>query len=454
MRQLPEGAPILPATAMRAAEERAFAAGVSQEALMERAGLAVARAARRFSGDPPIVVLAGPGNNGGDAYVAARHLAEWGHDVTLFAFGEPRGQVARRMAAEWGGEARRFDAAAVPDGAYLLIDGLFGTGATRALVLDDAHRAMFAGARWRVAIDVPSGIDSDSGADLGCPAPMTMTVALGALKPAHAVAPDACGTVLLDDLGLDVASDWRVVAQPGSLRPKPADHKYRALVTIVAGAMPGAARLAAHGAVGAGAGYVMLVGGDPAGPLDAIVRRPADALDEVLADDRGILVVGPGLGRDARAKALLDAAIASPRTLLLDGDALSLLGRDAARRLRGRARTILTPHEGEFARMFGEGAGGKIARTLAAAADSGATIVHKGAVTVVAAPDGALRVSTAGPSWLATAGTGDVLAGAIAARGSPEDGVWLHARAATLAGAAFSADRLADLLPLAVAECR
>ena len=189
-----------------------------------------------------------------------------------------------------------------------------------------------------------------------------------------------------------------------------------------------------------------------AGPIDAVVHRPGDALVDALREDDGVMLVGPGLGRDAPARHVLDAAIASPAELILDGDALSLLGGDAAVRLAGRGRVTLTPHEGEFERMFGRGTGGKIARTLAAARAAAATIVHKGATTVIANPDGAVRVSADGSHWLASAGTGDVLAGAIAAQGA-EAGVWLHARASWLAGAAFSADALADHLPRAVAQC-
>lgn len=451
--RLAEGAPILTAADMRAVEEAAFAAGVSQMALMERAGLSVARAARRLSGEAPIVILAGPGNNGGDAYAAARHLSDWGHDVTVAAMAMPGTVPAAAMAARWTGRTVPLADADQPRLPFILVDGLLGTGASRPL--RDARADLFLAARWRVAIDLPSGVDADSGALRGAPAPMNATVALGALKPAHVLAPDRCGHVVLDDLGLTLAARWRTVARPASLRPAADQHKYRALVTIVAGAMPGAARLAARGAVGAGAGYVVLVGDRSAtGPLDSIVHRARD--DE--GEERGVLLVGPGLGRDDAARVTLDAAIASERSLVLDGDALTLLGDRATERLRGRGPTVLTPHEGEFQRMFGEGAGSKIARTLSAAQATGAKIVHKGASTVIASPDGEVRVSTAGSSWLATAGTGDVLAGAVAARiaqgGQVEDAVWLHARASHLAGAAFSADRLADVLPWAVAECR
>lgn len=459
MSRLPPGAPILTAAQMQAAEARAFAGGVGQEALMDAAALACAREAMRLARGP-VLVLAGPGNNGGDGYGIARHLAEWGHDVTVAALGAPKAGAAAAMAGRWTGRTVTL-AEAAGERPALVVDALFGIGLTRRL--DEEVRApLHALARQAdavLAVDVPSGLATDSGEDLGA-AGATLTVALGALKPVQALALDTCGHVVWAPIGLDLTADTRALARPVIAAPSPGDHKYRALVSIVAGGMPGAARLAARAAAGAGAGYVVMLGDpDPVGPLDAVVHRPVAALREVVEAGKGALLVGPGLGRDADAEVRLAAALGFAGPLVLDGDALTLLGHRAAGRLKGRAgSTVLTPHSGEFDRMFGEDGGDKITRTRAAAEATGATVVHKGNVTVLARPDGTCTVAAGASTWLASAGTGDVLAGAVAARvaagGDPAEALWLHGAAARLAGAAFTADALAALLPRALEDCR
>lgn len=460
MSRLPPGAPILTAKAMRAAEARAFADCVSQVELMDAAALAVAREAVRLA-QGPVLVLAGPGNNGGDGYGIARHLTGWGHDVTVAALGEPKDGAAAEMARRWGGRTIAL-ADAAGERPVLVVDALFGIGAAR--MLDEAVREPLAGLAERaavLAVDVPSGLATDSGEDLGGVA-ATMTVALGALKPAHALALERCGHVTLAPIGLErwTGSDVRSLERPVLAAPGAGEHKYRALVTVLTGAMPGAARLAARGSLGAGAGYVVLLGDrDPAGPLDAIVHRPVEALAKTLEDVKGALLVGPGLGRDGAACERLEAALGFAGPLVLDGDALTSLGQKAAETLRNRtAPTVLTPHSGEFDRMFGEGGGDKIARTRAAADATGATVVHKGHTTVIARPDGRVTVAAGASTWLASAGTGDVLAGAVAARiaagGDPAEAVWLHGAAARLAGPAFAADRLAEWMPQALEDCR
>jgi hydroxyethylthiazole kinase-like uncharacterized protein yjeF len=441
MRRLPEGAPIVTADAMREAEEAAFASGVSQAELMERAGVAVAVQVARLAGRRPILVLAGPGNNGGDAWVVARWLAERCYDVTVAELPGNAGPVASQMRARWAGEVT---ALADAQPRAVLVDGLFGIGITRPLApaVVAPLAALYAAADLVIAIDIPSGgIDPD------------VTVALGALKPENLL---GSGHILLADLGIAVPDAWRTIRRPRMRAPGVGDHKYsRGMVGVIAGEMPGAARLAARAAMRC-AGYVALAGtgaGAEGGP-DALVHRDVDALFD---DDRvGALLIGPGLGRSDRT--LLDRAIASGRHLVLDGDALSLLGEDAATRLKNRtAATWLTPHSGEFDRMFGAGAGNKIKRTITAARASGCTIVHKGADTVIASPDGRAVVEASASSWLASAGTGDVLAGLVAARvaggGSAEEAVWLHSRAAAIAGPALIADDLIDTLRDAVAEC-
>jgi hydroxyethylthiazole kinase-like uncharacterized protein yjeF len=324
-------------------------------------------------------------------------------------------------------------------------------------------------AEFVLSIDLPSGIDADTGADLGAPRGIDVTLALGAFKPGHLLDAglERCGKLLLADLDIRVETRWRTIARPGLETPGVHSHKYsRGLVAAVEGAMPGAARLAARAAMAGGAGYVVLAGDRPwsEGP-DALVRREvrsAEDLAEFLGWDRiDAVVLGPGLGRDRRAEAYLRAAFAAPKPLILDGDALTLLGSGAARWLETRAApTWLTPHSGEFDRMFA-GEGSKIERTLAAAAEARATIVHKGADTVIASPKSEVRILAGGSPWLSTAGTGDVLAGLLAAQvvqggkgiAPAEAATWLHARAAQLAGPALIADQLVDHIPEAVSEC-
>jgi ADP-dependent NAD(P)H-hydrate dehydratase / NAD(P)H-hydrate epimerase len=464
----PVGAPIVTADQMRAAEAALFRAGASQDELMEQAGAAVAREAARFAMGRPILVLAGPGNNGGDAYVAARLLKAAGHDVAVAASGETADGAAARMRARWeGGVGALYAARARP----VLIDGLFGIGLSRPLErgLAAVFSDLCAQAAFVLAIDLPSGIDADTGADLGAPSGIDMTVALGVLKPGHLLDSglERCGHVVLADIDVPVETGWRSVARPRLPAPDVFSHKYsRGLVAVIEGVMPGAARLSARAAMAAGAGYVVLSGTQPSsGGPDALVRRAirdeAD-LSALLAWDRvDSVVLGPGLGRDERAERFVEAALSCDKPLVLDGDALTLMGEGASARLRTRtAATWLTPHSGEFDRMFKLN-GSKIEQTLSAAAESGATIVHKGADTVIASPKGAVRVLAGASNWLSTAGTGDVLAGLLGAQiaqgakgfAPAEAAVWLHARAAQAAGPALIADDLIAHLPQAVGEC-
>jgi hydroxyethylthiazole kinase-like uncharacterized protein yjeF len=462
---IPPGAPIVTAAQMRAAEEALFRREPQLD-VMERAGAALAREVARFAQGDPILVLAGPGNNGGDAYVAARLLKAAGHDVAVAACGEPGTPAGRTMLERWDGEvASLYQARPRP----VLVDGLFGTGLTRPLErgIAPVFAELVAAARFSLAIDLPSGLATDSGADLGAPKGMTATLALGALKPAHVLDAglERCGHVILADIGIPVESSWRSVTRPKLAAPGARAHKYsRGLVVVVEGDMPGAARLAAHAAMAGGAGYTILAcAGDSSGGPDALVRHRiggGEDLADFLTEGRiGAVVVGPGLGRDRRAEGLLKAALGANLPLVLDGDALTLLGKSAAAWLQRRtAATWLTPHGGEFGRMFAED-GDKITQTLLAAAESRATVVHKGADTVIATPRGEVRVLAQASSWLSTAGTGDVLAGTLAAqvaagnKEAAEAAVWLHARAATLAGPAFIADALPMHLPQAISEC-
>jgi hydroxyethylthiazole kinase-like uncharacterized protein yjeF len=443
---------------MRAAEERAIAAGTPVELLMERAGRGVAEATWRFAGPMRTLVLCGPGNNGGDGYVAARYLAARGMDVRVAALGEPKAGAAAAARVAWRGPVVPI-AEARP--APILIDALFGTGLSRGLdpVLAERLVSLAAAARIRVAVDLPSGVDTDTGALLSAIPRFDLTVTFATLKPAHLLQPSAvsCGRIVTVDIGIEAETQLTQLTRPVLRPPGPEDHKYtRGMVAVIGGAMPGAGELAALAAAHAGAGYVLLLEPQPRfGQPHAIVRRvtadPARSLD----DGRiGAVVVGPGLGRDADAGKTLAAALDSGRPLVIDGDALHLLG---AR--RPEAPAILTPHEGEFRAMFPDvGQASKVERARAAAARTGAVIVYKGADTVIAAPNGRAAIAGEASPWLSTAGTGDVLAGAIGAMLAPglppfeaaQAGVWLHGEAARRAGRAF----LADDLALHFSDCR
>ena len=450
---------ILTAAETRAAEEALFAAGQTVESLMECAGTAVADAAWYFAGPVPVLVLCGPGNNGGDGYVVARLLRDRGAHVRVAATGDPKTDAARAARAGWDGPVDTLEAAKP---ASLLIDGLFGTGLTRALPAE-VERALMRladGARRRIAIDLPSGVATDSGAVLGDVPKFDMTVALGALKPAHRLQPaaTACGRVVVGDIGLDLSkATLNSIQRPSLTAPRPDDHKYsRGKVIVLGGAMPGAAWLAATAAQRA-AGYVELIGGGQLATPHSLVQRrwSADALDDPRI---GSVVVGPGLGRDRRARGTLDAAIACGKPLVLDADALTLIGRARHDRLAGH---VLTPHMGEFERLFGANDADRLTRVRAAAAASGAIILLKGADSIVAHPDGRAAIAPLAPSWLASAGTGDVLAGIVGAMiaggrapfEACQAALWLHAEAARRAGPALIADDLVTHLPGAIGAC-
>jgi len=275
-----------------------------------------------------------------------------------------------------------------------------------------------------------------------------LTIAFQTLKPSHLLQPAArhMGRIVVADIGIPAASRLAEIGPPELDDPGPDSNKYsRGLVTIIAGDMPGASALAAAAALRAGAGVVRLQGREfvPGVPA-AVIQKPGDPLDRLDDERIGALLVGPGL---VTGKELLDAALASRHPLVLDAGALSLLAAGDRRRFED---AILTPHDGEFHRLFGAREGSKVERARAAAAETGAVIVYKGADTVVAAPDGRAAIQAGADNWLATAGTGDVLAGIVAAmraRGLEAfeaacAGVWLHARAAEKAGPGLIADDL------------
>ena len=447
-----DGQPILTATAMRAAEIATMHGDVTVDTLMARAGDAIATAVRRLAAGGPVLILCGPGNNGGDGYVAATRLKAAGLPVRVAASADPASDACRRAAAAWDGSVETI-ADTLP--APVLVDALFGTGLSRPLndVVAQRLRMLAVAARLTIAVDLPSGVATDTGAVLSVPPVFDVVLALGAVKPAHLLQPAArhARSVRLLDIGVVVDSDARVLHRPSLPTPGPDAQKYtRGMVAVVAGAMAGAAELASIAAMRAGAGYVLLLG-DTAGPPHALVRKPLEAT--AIGDKRiSALLVGPGLGRDDAARARVDTAFESGRPMVIDGDALHLV--DPATIAARAPGAILTPHAGEFDALFGKQETDKIARARDAARRSGAVVVFKGADTVIAAPDGRVRIAVDASDWLSTAGTGDVLAGTIAAMlaalGDAFDaacaGVWLHGEAARIAGAAFIADDLAAAL--------
>ncbi len=447
----PLSGPVLTAAAMRTAEA---ASGVPLGELMERAGGALAEAVARFAHGAPVLVLCGPGNNGGDGYVAARLLAAHAIDVRVAASADPGTDLAREARRQWAGTVELLDEA---HPAPILVDCLFGTGLTRALTPDlrKALHRLGDAAQFTIAADLPSGVGSDDGCDFGA-LEVDLTIAFAAAKPAHLLQPAArlCGRVLVADLGIPVTSRNHVLERPRIVPPGPDDHKYtRGMVAVIAGSMAGAASLGASAAARI-AGYTLLTGKGPA-PL-SVVRRGFEA---IIGDARlSALLIGPGLDETPANRARLGEALASEAPLVLDAGAFQLLPPDFARR---SAPTIVTPHEGEFVRLFPHATGDKATRAAAAAHASGAIVVLKGADTVVAAPDGRVALAPGASSWLASAGTGDVLAGIIAGMlgrgGDAFDaacaGVWLHGEAARRAGPGLIADDLSAHLPAALAAC-
>jgi hydroxyethylthiazole kinase-like uncharacterized protein yjeF len=436
---------------MRAAELAMAADGVSLVALMERAGAQLADLVWRSAAGRAVLILCGPGNNGGDGYVAARLLAARGAAVRIAASGAPTTDLAKAAAAGWAGRVEQLGPATAP--APVLVDALFGIGLTRPLAPEltaTVARLAQAAAR-RIAVDVPSGVASDSGACLTPVPAFDVTLALGALKPAHVLLPAAarCGVVQLATLGIRAASSIATLPAFDPPPPDPAAHKYsRGQVLVVAGPMAGAANLAAAAALRAGAGHVLLAGAGAA--VQAVV---ADALPlaERLRDRRlGAVVLGPGSAPGKALAAQAALAVQSGKPLVLDASAI-----DAALPLLKDAAmvcppAILTPHSGEFDRAFGAGAGSKLDRTLAAARASGAVVIHKGADTIIASPDGRAFAAWPGSPHLASAGTGDVLAGAcgamLAQGHAPFEAaaraVWWHINQARRAGAGLIADDL------------
>ncbi|RNJ63124.1 MAG: NAD(P)H-hydrate epimerase [Porphyrobacter sp. IPPAS B-1204] len=456
-------AQVLTANQMRAAEQALFDAGTSVSDLMEVAAGGAAEWIRRVAAGRAVTVLCGPGNNGGDGYVIARCLREAGHAVTVIAPLEPATQAAKDARQRWGGAVSTSGKTA----GDVFVDCLFGSGLARPLVAEHALllRDLAARHRYRVAVDVPSGVASDSGAVLNDRLPAyDLTLALGAWKFAHWSLPGRAlmGQMRLVPIGIgQVDGAAQLIGKPRLSAPAADSHKYRrGLLGIVGGAMPGAGLLAAAAAQRAGAGYVKLIAptADPRTPPDIVTDTAP--LAKALADPRlAAILVGPGLGRDAAARAMLSESLAHAPALVLDADALMLL----VPAMLGRPLPMLaTPHDGELdalCRSFGVIAESRREKALALARVSGMVVLAKGPDSCVATPDGRLALAPPAPSWLSVAGTGDVLAGIVASRMATGadpfiaacEALWLHSEAARRAGAAFTPSQLAERVSEALA---
>lgn len=493
-------ADILTVAQMARADAITMARGTPGFTLMLAAGRAVAEALMQRWSPRPVVVLCGPGNNGGDGWVAARVLLEAGWPVTVASLVPPealRGDAAQAACA-WPQAWQALGVQAL-EGVSLVVDALFGAGLNRAL--DGLPQEVLAAAQARglpiVAVDVPSGLWGDGGQSEGAVA-CALTVTFFRLKPAHALMPSRalCGEVVLADIGIpsDVLPELGVQAwdnEPAlwrSLWPQvdAAGHKYHRGHALVWGGpvMTGAARLSALAAARVGAGLTTVCVPQSAWTvyavaLTCVMVHPVagegatqwqSGLETLLEDHRlSAILIGPGaLGgtQPSGLKALVLTVLASGRPVVLDADALTVFADDPAllfAAIAGHSRpVVLTPHEGEFVRLFRDPAvttaQDKLSRARAAARLSGAVVLLKGADTVVATPDGRAALNRHAPPWLATAGAGDVLAGMILgliAQGMPAwqaacAAVWLHGEAAATVGPGLIADDLPGLIPAAL----
>jgi NAD(P)H-hydrate epimerase len=487
---------VLTTAEMAAADAYAAAHGTPSAALMENAGRAVAgELAARFS-PCRVAVLCGPGNNGGDGYVTARLLKARGFDVRVACHGQAAKGDAAAMAQMWDGETVALTPGAL-EGAGLVVDALFGAGLSRPL--GGVFAAMVEAANGCglpiAAVDVPSGLSGDSGMPLGDLAIRAgLTVTFFRKKPGHLLMPGRmlCGALVVADIGIAPQAAAGVSLYENTLAlwrypwPKMGGHKYdRGHCLVVSGPAhaTGAARLAARGALRIGAGLVSVAA--PAGAmavnaaqLTAIMVKQADGAAELAAllgdARRNAVVMGPGLGVGGETREMVAAALAAGPAVVLDADALSSFQDDPDAlfaRLHNpvsHKRCVLTPHAGEFARIFPdllEDAASKVAAARAAAARSGAVVLLKGADTVIAAPppedaEGRAAINTDAPAWLATAGAGDVLAGFVGgllAQGmAPFEAAcaaaWLHGAAAAAFGPGLIAEDLPEVLPRVLAQ--
>jgi len=462
------------------ADRMAQSAGTSEADLMQQAGQAVAEAIKRRWTVREVVVLCGPGNNGGDGFVAARCLADAGWTVRVALLG-PRDSLtgaAAVHAQRWTGSLEPLTPATLTD-AMLVVDAIYGAGLSRK-VEGVAEETLIAVARAGiplVAIDVPSGVLGDTGESLGAIA-AALTVTFVRKKPGHVLEPgrSLCGDVVVADIGISDAVLARI--QPTMYENDPgcwvdaipllqsAGNKYQRGHALISGGYPqtGASRLAARAAARVGAGLITIAVPDHALPIYAtalisIMVHPLLAHEDfnhLLDDPRfSAVLIGPGSGVSEQTRARVLAMLGSGRPIVLDADALtSFAGNPAELEWEITGPCIITPHEGEFRRLFAA-TGDKVTRARAAARVSGAIVVLKGRDTVIASPDGRAIINSNAPPTLATAGSGDVLSGLILgllAQGmepylAAAAGVWMNGAAATAFGSGLMAEDLPDLVP-------
>jgi hydroxyethylthiazole kinase-like uncharacterized protein yjeF len=478
---------------MAQADRLAIASGIPGATLMAHAGRAVADVVTaRYPLGTRIAIVAGPGNNGGDGFVAARRLAERGYPVRVLFHGDRerlKGDAAQ-AAQSWTGPTERASAQAL-SGAQVIVDALFGAGLDRAIEGEarDLIEAINAQSAPVVAVDLPSGVNGSTGAIMGTAVKARETVTFFRRKPGHLLLPGRlqCGRVTLSDIGipasvLDTIKPRTVMNAPALWQdhfpvPQVSGHKYsRGHALVMSGGLTstGAARLAARGALRAGAGLVTLATPREALAVNAaaslsIMVRPCDGPDDfsaLLADRRiNAVVIGPGGGVGETTRALVLHALDQERALVLDADAITSFVDDPKKLFTSLKRhheslAILTPHEGEFVRIFNvkdqkAPVKQKLEECRDASHEAGAVVVLKGADTVVAAPDGRAAIAANAPAWLATAGSGDVLAGMIGglrAQGMPAfeaacAGVWLHGECGSEAGPGLIAEDLPEQIP-------
>lgn len=486
----PDLLPLLSNGEAAAADRLAAETGTPTVQLMEKAGRAVAEAAQGLLPEGGTVLVAcGPGNNGGDGYVAARVLAGRGYAVRVAALGLPRpGSDAAVMAPLWDGPVEALDNAR-PEDADLVIDALFGAGLGRDLdgAARDFVERLQAGETPVLAVDVPSGVDGDSGEVRGVAAEAVLTVTFHAPKPGHYLEPGAslCGDLIIAPIGIPEDAAERIgvqtwlngpdMALEALNPPETTGHKYaRGHALIYSGGIEGAgaARLGARAALRAGAGLVTIAAPDEAlsahcAALDAImVRRTAD-WPVLLADPRkNAVLLGPGGGVGAPMREALAVAFGPGRSVVLDADALTSFAgesgslRDLIAAHQAGGRVVITPHEGEFQRLFSSQdeiarVESKLERARRAARFLDAVVLLKGPDTVIADPEGHAVVNAHASPWLATAGSGDVLAGLITgllAQGAPCfeaacGAAWLHGEAGLRIGPGLIAEDIPAILP-------
>lgn len=490
------GLELLTTSQMALADKCAIELGVPSLALMENAGRAVAAVAMRMVPfGARIAILCGPGNNGGDGFVAARVLREAGYDAVvacLVPLSDLKGD-ARAMSGRWAGETGHdCVAAARTEVVGLIVDALFGAGLARPLSGIAALAVGAINARRRegvdvLAVDVPSGLDGTTGAASGPVVEATETVTFFRRKPGHLLMPGRrlSGAVTVADIGIPpavvaavkpfVSANAPALWQDALPRHHPDGHKYhRGHAVVISGGieMSGAARLCARGALRIGAGLVTV-----ATPPDALLAHAShlnatllkiaskpDEFRQLLADKRyNAVAIGPGLGRSFDRLDCVLAVLESGAATVLDADALTIAAGSCERLFASIARSdrpvVLTPHEGEFKRLFPAAPGSKLDRARTAAKQSHAIVVLKGADTVIAAPDGRAAINENAPPALATAGSGDVLAGFVTgliAQGMPAfesacAAVWLHGDCANRFGPGLIAEDIPESLPSVLA---